>query len=132
MKHLRLRLWFIGTFTLVVIALVIRCFWQIAVIPEPGTVLVFLPITVALLGAEAAVIYLTLRPERLKSLPSVISLTVAATAGALAVLAHFSRFITTPEAEPVLSKVISSLLTAATVNLYFIIIYFLWSMRRNK
>ena len=132
MKHARLRIWFIATFTLAVIALVMRCLWQIVVIPTPGTVLVFLPIIIALLGSEAAVIYVVRKPEKVKSLPFVISLTLAATAGLVAVVAHFTRFIGTPEAEPVLSKVISSLLTAATINLYLIIIYLVWSMRRIK
>jgi hypothetical protein len=132
MKHARLRIWFIITFTLAVIALVIRCLWQIVVIPTPGTVLVFLPIIVALLGVEAAVIYLALRPGKIKSLPSVISLTVASTAGLTAVLAHYSRFITTPEAEPLLSKVIASLLTIATVSVYFIVVYLIWKLWRTK
>jgi hypothetical protein len=132
MKHLRLRIWFIVTFTLAVTALVARCLWQIVVIPAPGTILVFLPIIVALLGAEAAVIYLTLRPEKIKSRPAAVILSVAAAAGTTAVVAHFARFITTPEAEPILSKVIASLLTAATVNFFFIIIYLAWSVRRRQ
>jgi hypothetical protein len=132
MKYARLRIWFIMTFTLAVIALVIRCLWQIVVIPTPGTILIFLSIIVTLLAAEAAIIYLALRPGKIKSLPSVISLTVASTAGLTAVLAHFFRFIATPEAEPLLSKVIASLLTVASISVYFIVIYLIWSLRRAK
>jgi purine-cytosine permease-like protein len=132
MKHLRLRIWLIVTFTLAVTALVIRCFWQIAVIPAPATILVFLPIIVALLGTEAIAIYLTLRPEKIKSLPAAVILSVAGTAGATAVVAHYARFIASPEAEPILSKLIASLLTAATVSFYFLIIYLVWWLRRAK
>jgi hypothetical protein len=132
MKRLRLRIWFIFTFTLAVTALVVRCFWQIAVIPTSGTVLVFLPIIVTLLGTEVAAIYLTLRPKKIKSLTAAIILSVAGTAGTTAVVAHFARFIATPEATPVLSKLISCLLTAATVSFYFIIIYLTWAWRRAK
>jgi len=132
MKYLRLRIWSIVTFTLAVIALVIRCIWQIVVIPTPGTMAVFLSIVVTLLAGEAAVIYLVLKPEKIKSLPAAICLTVAVSAGLVAVLTHFIRFIGTPQAEPFWSKVISSLLTAATINTFFIAIYFVWSLRRAK
>jgi hypothetical protein len=132
MKHTRLRIWFIASFTLAVIAMVIRCLWQIVVIPTPGTMLIFISIIVTLLGGEAAIIYLVLRPEKIKSLPSVICLTVAFTAGLVAVLAHFFRFIGTPQAAPFFSKVIASLLTVSSISVYFLAIYAIWSLRRVK
>ncbi len=132
MKYARLRIWFIVTFTLAVIALVIRGIWQVVVIPTPGTMVIFLSIIVTLLAGEAAIIYLVLRPEKIKSLPAAIFLTAAVTAGLVAVLTHFFRFIGTPQAEPFLSKVIASLLTASTVNAFFIAIYFVWSLRRAR
>jgi hypothetical protein len=47
-------------------------------------------------------------------------------------LIHFANFITSLEGEPVLSKVISSCFLIAGLNAYFLILCFLWSLRKNK
>jgi hypothetical protein len=93
MNNLHLRIWFIVTFTLAVLSIVLRSIWQMVVIPTPGTMLIFIPILVAILGMNAVFAYLVIKPGKLRSPPFLIGVTVALTAGLLAGVSHFVRFI---------------------------------------
>ncbi len=131
MNYSRLKIWFIVTFTFVVIAIVIRAIWQIVVIPTPGTMLIFIPLIVAILGMTALITYLVVNPQKLKSLLFLIGVTVALAAGLLAGVSHFVRFIISPEAEPILSKVIASFLVLPTISAYFLVLWLIWSLRKT-
>jgi len=130
MNYSRLKVWCIITFTMAVIAIVIRAIWQIVVIPTPKTMLIFVPLIVALLGVDAFAAYLVVKPEKLKSLPFSIGITVALTAGLVAGVTHFVRFIISPVADPFFSKVIGYLIVLSSVSAYFIFIYVIWSLRK--
>lgn len=132
MNCARLKVWCIITFTMAVIAIVIRSIWQIVIIPTPGTMLIFIPLIVALLGVDAIFAYLVVRPEKLKSLPFSIGMTVALTAGLLAGVSHFVRFIISTQADHFLSKLIGYLVLLSSVSAYFILIYVIWSLRKAK
>jgi hypothetical protein len=132
MNYTRLKIWFIVTFTLAVIAIVIRAIWQIVVIPTPGTMLIFIPLILALLGMDALFAYLTMKPEKLRSRPFAAGVTIALTAGLLAGVTHFVRFIISPLADPLLCKVIGALVLSSSVSAYFILIYIIWSLRRVR
>jgi hypothetical protein len=132
MNYTRLKIWFIVTFTLAVIAIVIRAIWQIVVIPTPGTMLIFIPLILALLGMDALFAYLTMKPEKLRSRPFAAGVTIALTAGLLAGVTHFVRFIISPLADPLLCKVIGALVLSSSVSAYFILIYIVWSLRRVR
>jgi len=131
MKQSRLKIWFVITFTLAVIAIVIRSIWQIVVIPTPGTMLIFIPLIMALLGANSLFAYLVIKPEKLKSRWFAAGITVVLTAGLLAGVTHFVRFIISPQADPTLSKVISAFVLSSSVSAYFLLIYIVWSLRRR-
>jgi hypothetical protein len=131
MKYSQLKVWSIVTFTLAVIAIVIRAIWQIVVITTPGTMLIFIPLILALIGADALFAYLVIRPEKMKSRWFAAGITVALTAGLLAGVTHFVRFIISPQADPTLSKVIGAFVLSSSVSAYFIIIYIIWSHRRT-
>lgn len=130
MNYSRLKIWFIVTFSLVVIAVVIRSIWQIVVIPTPGTMLIFIPLILALLGIDALFAYLAINPHKFKSLPFLIGITVALTAGLLAGVTHFVRFIISPEAEPILSKIIGSCVVLSCISAYLLVIWLIWSLRK--
>jgi hypothetical protein len=132
MNYTRLKIWCIITFSLAVIAIVIRAIWQIVVIPGVGTMFVFLPLIVALLGMNALFAYLVIRPGKLRTTPFAIGFTVALTAGLLAGVAHFVRFIISPLADPFLCKVIGSLVLLSSVSAYCIVLYILWSFRKAR
>jgi hypothetical protein len=130
MNYSRLKIWFIVTFTLAVVAVVIRAIWQIVVIPTPGTMLIFIPLILALLGMNALFAYLVVNPQKLRSRPFLIGVTVALTAGLLAGLTHFARFITSPEAEPVLCKIIGSFVVLSSISAYLLVLWIIWSLRK--
>ena len=132
MNYRRLKTWFIISFTLAVIAIVIRAIWQIVVIPTPGTMLIFIPLIVALLGSNAFFAYLVINPEKFKSVPVVTGITVALTAGLVAGVTHFIRFIISPEADPFWSKVIGWLIVLSSVSVYLLILNIIWSFRKRK
>ncbi len=131
MNYSRLKSWFIVTFTLAVIAIVIRAIWQIVVIPTPGTMLIFIPLILALIGANALFAYLVIKPEKLKSRWFATGMTVVLTAGLLAGVTHFVRFIISPLADPFLCKVIGAFVLSSSVSAYFLLIYIIWSLRRT-
>ncbi|HUT67264.1 MAG TPA: hypothetical protein VMW86_01785 [Dehalococcoidales bacterium] len=132
MNHSRLKVWCIITFTMAVIAIVIRAIWQIVVIPTSGTMLIFIPLIVALIGADALFAYLVVKPEKLKALPFSVGSTAALTAGLLAGVTHFVRFIISTQADHFLCKVIGFLVLLASVSAYFILIYVIWSLRKAR
>ena len=130
MNYSRLKIWFIVSFTFAVIAIVIRAIWQIVVIPTPGTMLIFIPLLLAILGMNALFAYLVVNPQKLRSKPFLIWITVALTAGLLAGVTHFARFILSPEAEPVLSKIIGSSVVLSSISAYLLVLRIIWSFRK--
>jgi hypothetical protein len=132
MNYARLKIWSVVTFSLAATAIVIRAIWQIVVIPTGGTMLIFIPLILALLFAEFLIIYLVRRPERLKSLPFTVGITITFSAGLVAGVTHFVRFIISDKADPFWSKVVSALVLAASVSAYSLLLYAVWSLRRVK
>jgi len=134
MNCLYLKIGIILSFTLAVIAVVIRSIWQIVVIPTSGTVIIFIPLIFTLLGANALVVYLTIKPSRrkLEHLWVVIGITVVVTAGLVAGVSHFAHFIFSSEADPLLSKVIGFFVLSSSLTAYLLFIWFIWSFRRNR
>ena len=130
MNYSRLKIWFIVSFTFAVIGMVTRTIWQIVVIPTPGTMLIFIPLLLAILGMNALFAYLVVNPQKLRSKPFLIWITVALTAGLLAGVTHFARFILSPEAEPVLSKIISSSVVLSSISIYLLVLWIIWSFRK--
>jgi hypothetical protein len=130
MNYSRFKIWFILTFTFAVIAVVIRAIWQIVVIPTGGTMLIFIPLSLALLGLNALFAYLVINPQKLRTLPYLTGVTVALTAGLLAGVTHFVRFIISSQADPVLSKIIGGFVLLSSVSAYFMVIWLIWSLRK--
>ena len=132
MNYKLLKIWSFLTFTAVVIAIVIRSIWQIVNIPTSGTMLIFIPLIVALLGANALFAYLLSRPAQLRSRWFAIGSTVIIAAGFLAGVTHFVRFIISPQAAPLLSKIIGALVVSSSSSAGFILIYIIWSLRKKR
>ena len=124
--------WLIGTFTIAVIGIVIRSIWQIVVITTSGTMVIFIPLILALVGANALLIYIVLKPERLTNMLSLTVITLVLTGGLIAGVSHFYNFIISPLADPFWSKVISACVLSSSVSAYFLIIWFLWSLRKKR
>ncbi len=134
MNYSYLKIGIFASFTLAVIAVVIRAVWQIIVIPTSGTMVIFIPLIFALIGANALVVYLTIKPslQKLKHLPVVIGITVVVTAGIIALVSHFAHFIPSPEAAPPLSKIISTLLLLSSLIACLLLLWVIWSFWKNR
>lgn len=132
MNNRLLKIWLIATITVAIIGIVIRSFWQIVVIPTPGTMVIFIPLIVALLVANALFAYIVARPERLRSIFSLTVITLVLTGGLVAGVTHFINFIISPLADPFLSKVISACVLSSSLSAYLLILYFLWSLRKTR
>ena len=124
--------WLIATITVAIIGGVIRSIWQIVVIPTPGTMLIFIPAILAMIGGNAFLVYITIKPERLSSLLSFIVLALILSGGIIAGIIHFVNFITSPLADPFWSKLISACIMFACVSGYFLLLWFLWSLRKKR
>ena len=134
MNYSYLKTGIIASFTLTVIAVVIRAVWQILLIPTLGTTVIFIPLIFTLLGANVLVAYLTVKPssQKLKRLPVVIGITAVVTAGLVAVVSHFANFIPSPEAAAPLSKIIATLLLLSSLIAYLLLLWFIWSFWKNR
>jgi hypothetical protein len=124
--------WLIATFSVAVAGLVIRAIWQVVVIPTADTMVIFIPLVLALVGVDLLVVYIVLKPERLTNLFSLILISVALTAGLIAGVTHFVNFIISPLADPFWSKVVSSCILASSLSTYFLILWFFWSLRQKR
>ena len=132
MNRSHLKIWAIATVTLGITTVIIRAVWQIVVIPTTGTMLIFLPIIVAMLGIGSLFAYLILKPEKMRSLPFIIGVSVVLTAGLIAGIFHYANFIGSPRAEHFLSKIISSMILFGCVNGFAIVLAVIWSPRKAK
>lgn len=130
MNYSRLKIWGFLSFTFAIIAIVIRAVWQITAFPTAHTMLIFVPLILALLGADALFAYLLIKPRKLRSRPFAIGVSAALTAGLLAGVTHFVRFIISPLADPFLSKVIAIFIVLSSISIYLLIVWFIWSLRK--
>ena len=129
MPQSRLKIWAVATIFLGIVASIIRAVWQIVVIPTFGTMLIFIPVILAALLIFALFVYLVMHPRTIMTRPFRWGVTVAISAGLLAALTHYVRFIVSPVAEPFWSKVIGTLLTLCGCSAYGLIVYLVWRRR---
>ena len=86
------------------------------------------------LNCYAFILRLLISPdwEKLKSRPVRIGVTAAVTGGLVALTLNPIRFLPSPEAAHILSKVLAILLLAALISVYPIILRFIWTTRKTK
>ena len=134
MKYLPLKIWFMVTMTVTLVAVVIRAAWQIIVIPTAGTMSIFIPLILGLLGLNALIIYFTINPslKKLKSPPTLIAITAVITASLIGGIMHFNHYICSPEAEPLTSKVIATMLFLGSTSSYFLVIWVIRSTLKSR
>jgi hypothetical protein len=94
--------------------------------------LIFIPLILALIGANALLIYIVAKPERLTNLFSLTVITLVLTGGLIAGVTHYYNFIVSPLADPFWCKVISACVLTSSVSAYFLIIWSLWSLRKKR
>ena len=126
MNYLPFKVWFIVALTLALGAVIVRLAWEV-IVAAPSLVVVIL-VMFTILSIYALLLYLIIKPslKKLKSLPVRIWVSVIVTAAIISAIVHYIRFVPSPEATLPLSVIIASLLLAASISVYLLVLWALW------
>ncbi len=126
MNYLPFKIWFIVALTLALGAVIVRLVWEVIVAAPSPVVIILVMFTT--LSIYALLLYLIIKPslKKLKSLPVRIWGSVIVTAAIISAIVHYIRFVPSPEATSPLSVIIASLLLAASISIYLLVLWALW------
>ena len=126
MNYLPFKVWFIVALTLVLGAVLVRLAWEV-IVTAPSLVVIIL-VMFTTVSIYALFLYLIIKPslKKLKSLPVRIWVSVIVTAAIISAIVHYIRFVPSPEATSPLSVIIASLLLAASISIYLLVLWALW------
>ena len=126
MNYLPFKVWFIVALTLALGAVIVRLAWEV-IVAAPSLVVIIL-VMFTTLSIYALLLYLIIKPslKKLKSLPVRIWVSVIVTAAIISAIVHYIRFVPSPEATSPLSVIIASLLLAASISIYLLVLWALW------
>ena len=126
MNYLPFKIWFIVALTLALGAVIVRLTWEV-IVAAPSLVVIIL-VMFTTLSIYALLLYLIIKPslKKLKSLPVRIWGSVIVTAAIISAIVHYIRFVPSPEAASPLSVIIASLLLAASISIYLLVLWALW------
>jgi len=126
MNYLPFKIWFIVALTLALGAVIVRLAWEVIVAAPSPVVIILVMFTT--LSIHALLLYLIIKPslKKLKSLPVRIWVSVIVTAAIISAIVHYIRFVPSPEATLPLSVIIASLLLAASISVYLLVLWALW------
>jgi len=128
MNHLLLRIWFMVSMTLAISAVIVSLVWEVTIAASVGSRVVIILLILATLGTYALLLYLTIKPslKKLKSLPVAIWVTLIATGAIVDAIIHFVRFVFSPEPVLPLGVIVATLLLAAGVGVYLLVLWVIW------
>ena len=134
MNHLRLKLLFIASITLALGALMLRLGWEVTRAEAMGTMVIVALMMLATLGIYAISLYLVINPKLSKLESPLIQggFFVIVTAGFIAGIIHYYRFMPSPEASATISKVLATMLLSASFTGYALVVDFMWHNRKKK
>ena len=134
MDRLRFKLLFIVSITLAMGTMMLRLGWEITMAEAVGTVVIVVLLMLATLGVYVISLYLIIKPDKkkLSSAPVKGSLFAIVTAGFIAGIIHYYRFMPSPEASETMSKVLATMLLSASFFGYALVLDFMWQGRKKK
>jgi len=120
--------------TLALSATIVSLAWEIYLKPSVATSAAITPVIVVIAGTNALIIYLLIAPSmrKLKSLPVGIWVVGIFTAGVVASIIHYIRFVPSPEGDALLSIVIATLLLIAAISGYLLVLWIFWFIGTKK
>ena len=129
LRNLPLRIWAIVPVALLFSAAIVRLAWMIPYSVATVSKVVLVLAMAVTVGGLIFVINLLAKPgsRKLKSQPVRIGITAVATAGLICLTIHTIRFLPSPEAAALFSKVLAILLLAALASAYPLLLRFVWS-----
>ncbi len=122
------------TMGLALSAVITRLVWEATTITSPASLAIIILVILVILSIYALLLYFIIKPSlrKLKSLPVRIAILAIGTAGISSVIIHFIRFVPSPEAAPLLSVIIATLLLVASISGYILILWGIWSIGKNS
>lgn len=134
MNQLPLKIWFIVSLTLALSGIIISLVREVTIAASVGSRVVIILLMLAILGTYALLLYLTIKPglKKLKSLPVAILVTLVATGAIADAIIHFFRFVFSPEPVLPLGVIVATLLLAAGVGVYLLILWVIWFVWRAR
>ncbi len=134
MSYLPLRIWLMASVTLATSALVIRLAWEISTGPTPRSLIMLILLIAAAAGVYGIIVYLLFipHPRKLRSRQLAVSVTTILTAAIIGAIIHYINFIPSPEASRTISKVIATLLLAAGISGYMLIVWVIWALWKKE
>ena len=134
MNQLPLKVWFIVSLTLALIAAIIGLVYRVTITDSAGGLVVIVLLILAILGAYAIILYLAIRPslKKLKSLPMAILVTLVATGAIVDGVIHFFRFVLSPTPTFPWGIIAAILLLAAGIGAYLLLLWVIWSVWKAK
>ena len=134
MSHLLLRVWLMVSCTLALSAAIVSLAWEIYLAPSLFTLAAITPAIVVIAGTNALIIYFLVTPsmKKLKSLPVGIWVVGLFTAGVVASIIHYIRFVPSTGGDLLVSKVIATLLLTAAISGYLLVLWIFWFISIKK
>jgi hypothetical protein len=137
MNHLFLRIWLMVSCTLALSAVIVCLAWEIHVNPFLSMLPIVITLIIVIAGTSALIIYLLISPSvrKINSLPVRIWTTGIFTAGVIASVIHYIRYVPSIDSHEligIVSIAIATLLLLAAVSGYLAILWFFWLIRVKK
>ncbi len=134
MKYTLLKIWFLVTVGAVSAAALIRLIWEVVVNPSLAGMIMTGLISLVILGGNALIGYLTIRPDlkKLTSLPVIIGIALIGTSAVIGSFIHFFRFYLSPQAGWPWSLVIALLYLFAVTSVNFLLLWIIWGYRKSR
>lgn len=130
MSYLPLRIWLMATFALATGALIIRLAWEISTAPAAGSLVMLILLIAAAASVYGLIFYFLLTPgsKKIRSRQVAGWVTAIMTAAIIGAIIHYINFIPSPEASQTTSKIIATLLIAAGISGYALIVWAVWAL----
>jgi len=134
MNRLRFKMLFIASITLAMGTMMLRLGWELTMAEAMGTIVIVVLLMLATLGIYAISLYLVINPsmKKLNSAPIRGGFFIIVTAGFIAGIIHYYRFMPSPEASATMSKVLATMLLSASFFGYALVLDYMWHARNRK
>ncbi len=130
MSYLPLRIWLMATIALATGALIIRLVWEISTAPAAGSLVMLILLIAAAASVYGLIFYFIFTPgsKNVRSRQLAGWVTGIMTAAIIGAIIHYINFIPSSEADQTTSKIIATLLLAAGISGYTLIVWAVWAL----
>jgi hypothetical protein len=111
-------------------ALILRLAWEISTAPAAGSLVMLILLIAAAASVYGLIFYFIFTPgsKKIRSRQVAGWVTAIMTAAIIGAIIHYINFIPSPEASQTTSKIIATLLIAAGISGYALIVWAVWAL----